>query len=87
MKVNTSSVVFSKGNAREGRDAGEESDAGVATLGGVRLLTLRLNTGTVAVDSTLCGRRSEKSRDKVVEGKRLSISLTVTVERNVKNKM
>ena len=87
MEVRTSSVAFSKTNTWEGRNAGEENDAGVATLGGVRLFTLRLNTGTVAVESILYGRRSEKSRYKVVEGKRLSISLAVTVERNVKNSM
>ena len=70
MEVRTSSVVFSKANVREGRDVGKDNDAGVATLGGVRLYTLRLSTGTEMLESTLYGRRSEKSRDKVVEGKR-----------------
>ena len=87
MEVRTSSIAFSKENVREGRDAAEENNAGSATLGGVRLFTWRLNTGTVAMESTLCGRRNEKSRDKFVEEKRWSISLAVTVERNVKNKM
>ena len=70
MEVRTSSVAFSKANVREGRDAGEKNDAGLATLGGVRLLVWRLITGAVAVESTLCGRRNEKSRDKVAEEKR-----------------
>ena len=39
------------------------------------------------LESTLCGRRSEKLRDKVVEGKRWSISFVVIVEWNVKNTM
>ena len=69
MKVNTSSVVFSKGNVREGRDAGEKNDAGLATLGGVRLFAWRLNTGNEVMESTLSGRRNEKSRDKVAEEK------------------
>ena len=87
MEVGTSPVAFSKANTKEGRDAGEGNDAGVATLDGVRLFTLRLNIGTVSVESTLCGRRSEKSINKVVEGNRWSISLALTVERNVKNTM
>ena len=69
MEVRTSSVVFSKANVREGRDAGEKNDAGIATLDGVRLLVWRLITVVVAVESTLCGRRNEKSRDKVAEEK------------------
>ena len=67
MEVRTTSVVFSKANVREERDAREGNNAGVATLGGVRLFTLRLNTGPVVVESTLCERRSENSRDKVAE--------------------
>ena len=87
MEVVTPSVEFSKENAKEGRDAREERDTCLATLGGVGLFTCRLNTGNLAVESTICGRRNKKSRDKVVEGKRWSISLAVTVERNVKNTM
>ena len=85
MEVRTSSVAFSKANVREGRDAGEKNDAGLATLGGVRLFAWRLNTGNEVVESTLSGRRNEKSRDKIVEGKRWSISLAVMVEQNLNN--
>ena len=85
MEVRTSSVALSKANVREGRDAGKKNDAGLATLGGVRLFAWRLNTGNEVVESTLSGRRNEKSRDKIVEGKRWSILLAVTVEQNINN--
>ena len=67
--MRTSSVAFSEENVGEGRDEREESYAGLATLGGARLLARRLTTDVVALKSTLCGKRNEKSRDKVVEGK------------------
>ena len=50
VEVRTSAVAFSKTNKRKRRDAGEENDEGVATLGGIRLFTLRLNTGTVSME-------------------------------------
>ena len=80
-------IEFSKANLGEERDAGEEPDAALGTLGAVRIFAGKLCIGTVAVKATLCGSLNEESSDKVVEGKGWSISLAVTVDRKVNNAM
>ena len=79
-------VAFSKENVGEGSDVGYGLDADFGTRGGVRIITGRLITGSVARKATFCGSLNEKSSDKVVEGKRWSTSLVVTVNRKVKIK-
>ena len=85
--MRTKSFAFSKTNLREGRGVGEKTDAGLGTMGGVRILVGKLSTCAVVVEATLCGSLNEKSSNKVVEIFCWSKSLAVTVERKVKNAM
>ena len=60
-------------------------DLGV--LGGVQIPEVKAGTGVDIVDMILCGSCREKSSDKAVEGKRLSIVFAQTVDRKEKNVM
>ena len=60
----TSSITLFKANAEDERDAGS------SVRGSVKILEVKVSTGSDAVEIVLCGSLNEKSSDKVVEGKR-----------------
>ena len=85
--ASTSCVVLSKTNVELERDAGFWTDTWWHVQGSVRILEVKVEAGTDAVEKIFYENQNEKSSDNVVEGKRWSITLGMTVEQHDKNIM